>query len=92
MGQLQALLDCLEVVAALGFSLEQQDHRRLKFSLRFEAAQLHMSSGCMGLEAVWPSTNQAEAQLGRFVFFCKITWNFLEGDRRLNKDMFGKLA
>lgn len=34
-GQLQALPDALEVVAAPGFSLEQQDHRRLEFSLRF---------------------------------------------------------
>lgn len=91
-GQIQALLDVLEVVAALGFWLEQQDHRGLKFSLGFEAAQLHMSSGCRGLEVVWPSANEAEAQLGRFVSFFKITCNFLEGDRRLNKDMVVKLA
>ena len=78
MGQIQALLDVLEVVAALGFWFEQQDHRGLKFSLGFEAAQLHMSSGCRGLEVVWPSANEAEAQLGRFVSFLRLHATFLK--------------
>ena len=45
-GQLQALPDPLEVVAALRFLRQREDHGGLEFSLRFEAAELHVGSSC----------------------------------------------
>ena len=48
LGRLKPFPNTLEVIAAPGFFLQLQDHRGLEVAQRFEAAELHLASGCMG--------------------------------------------
>ena len=60
MGQLQALTEIFEVVAASGISLEQQDHGGFEFTLRFEDAELQVGSSCNGVKKFVWHTNQSK--------------------------------